>query len=228
MLVEETAFTNRQDAMRQPTLRYAPDRAPMNVSIAIEVAALEVVAGFDGLLGGKPEPALVLGAYAVGRGQAVLLDRAMARFLPKGRFPLTVSPVEPARLGARLVSQAEDLHFVLLVLAFEEDGGKDVRAFYGALEHPHELSVFASTQTEVSPLAVGEIRAAKWPLDQATPVDLLAEGSPASSRCSDDTFIGASVLHLSTRRRPATSLYRLPFRTADRRNDWTAFLRITH
>lgn len=200
----------------------------MNVTIAIEVAALEVVAGFDGLLGGKPEPVLVLGAYAVGRGQAVLLDRAMGRFLPKGRFPVTVSPEAPVKLGARLVSKAEDLHFVLLVLALEEDGGKDVRAFYGSLEHPNELSVFASTQAEVSPLGVGEVGAARWPLDQPTAVDLLADGSPASSRCTDDTFIGASVLHLSTRRAPATSLYRVPFRSADRRNDWTAFLRITH
>ncbi|MCB9598913.1 MAG: hypothetical protein H6721_19960 [Sandaracinus sp.] len=101
-----------------------------------------------------------------------------------------------------------------------------MRRLYGALEHPHELSVFSHVAREVTPVSLGEVRTASWPVDQPTSVELLVDGSP--SRCKDDSLVGAVVLHLSARETSATSLYRMPFRTADRKNDWTVFLHVTH
>lgn len=198
----------------------------MNVRVALEVASMEVVAGDDGLFGGAPEPTLVVGLYAVGRGQPLLLGRALARFRPTRKLPVTVAPTERTGVAVEFVSAANDLHFVVLAIALEEDGGKDVRRLYGALEHPYELSVFSHVAREVTPVSLGEVRTASWPVDQPTGVELLVDGSPA--RCKDDSLVGATVLHLSARETSATSLYRMPFRTADRKNDWTVFLHVTH
>ncbi len=200
----------------------------MEIELSIEIPSLEVVAGYDGPFGGKPEPALCVGAYAVGRGRAILLDRALARFRPQRPYPSKVEPLAAAKLGARLVSQADDLRFVVLVCALEEDFGNDVRHVYGALEHPDDLAVFVSAHREVSPVALAEVASAAYALDQATSVDVLESGVAMSSRCTDDTWVGANLLQLSSRAVSSSSLYRLPFRTADRKNDWTAFARITH
>lgn len=196
--------------------------------LAVEVAQLEVVSGYDGPFGGKPEPVLVVGAYVVGRGQAVLLDRAIARFRPHGRYPSSAETLLPATFDADFVSREVDLHFVVLVCALEEDFGEDVRRLYGALEHPADLSVFASAQNDVAPVTLAEVARAGYPSEQVTAVDVLDAGVAVSTRCADDTWVGAALIRLSMRGKPAPSLYRLPFRSADRKNDWTAFATITH
>ena len=196
------------------------------------VEKLELARGHDGLLRGPPDPVLAIAVY-VGDGSTFrILGRSLHRFEPRKPFPSDALP-DVHELPAGAIDSASPFRFVVLAVAIEEDGGVDVQRIYGALEHHRMLAVWSPEHQEMEQLALSAIPdSPTW----ATPaqVDLLIEGIPLTQSCTSDKLIGAVCWTMSSRadsmptfpHRP--SLFRLPFLSADRKNDWTALLSIAH
>lgn len=199
----------------------------MGVVFRGRVAELEIARGHDGLFRGPPDPVLVVGVYAVGDGHAALVGRSLHRFRPTGSFPSKVPPRDDERaLPTADLRTDAPMRFVALAVALEEDGGKDVQRIYGAVEHVGKLALWAAEHLEVDPVGVGGLEGAAWSAPVA--VDLQIDGALASATCTSDKWIGAVAWALAPRKPAWATRYRLPFQSADRRNDWTALLDVTH
>lgn len=185
---------------------------------------LEIARGYDGLLGGLPKPVVLAGVYATSGSDIRLLGRSLHRFDARKPFPGEAKPTETALPTSHLEVDIR-FSFVMLAIALEEDRGSDVQRMFGALERHDELTVFAAKKPDVDPLslqAVGPSWAA--PL----PVELCIDGTPAGTTCRSDKWIGAVCWSMDPRPGSPFSLYRLPFLSADGRNDWTALAAVGH
>ena len=115
--------------------------------------------------------------------------------------------------------------YVVLVLAVEENDGKGVGELFAAVERPGLLQVSSLERTDIDTFNLAAIpRVREWSVPQA--VHLLAGGSAASSLCKSDTLVGASTFWMPARAPAQPASYRVPFRSEDRKNDWTALLTI--
>ncbi|MBX3193022.1 MAG: hypothetical protein KF819_38915 [Labilithrix sp.] len=195
------------------------------------VEKLEIARGHDGFLRGPPDPVLAVAVYVHDASTCRLLGRSLHRFRPSARMPSEVLPdVHPIASGA--IDANQDFRYLALVVALEEDGGRDVQRLYGMLEHHRLLSVWDEAHSEVEPFSLLAVpRELAW--FTPTPVDLIVDGASASTSCSSDKYIGAVCWAMQPRSDVPTaplrpSVYRLPFLAADRKNDWTALLSISH
>ncbi|HEY1960473.1 MAG TPA: hypothetical protein VGH28_32910 [Polyangiaceae bacterium] len=189
------------------------------------VEKLEIARGHDGLFRGGPDPVLLVGVYGAFGGVARLLGRTLHRFPSKTDFPTEVTP-DRADLPAVLVESGE-LHFVVLAIALEEDGGGDVQRIFGTLDHPEVIAIWSTDRSDVEPFAVGA-----FPHDVAhavpNAIEIVIDGQTASNACKSDKWIGARAWSLEARAPATSSLYRAPFLAPNRKNDWTAVLTIEH
>lgn len=194
-------------------------------SFSGSVEALEIARGHDGLFRGHPDPVLVVGAYWHDGTMARTIGRTLHKFVVTKNAPcraLTDTPVIPSCA----LPHGANGTFVVLVLAVEENDGNGVGELFAAVERPNLLQVSSLERTDIDTFNLPAIpRIREWSVPVS--VHLLAGGSAASSMCRSDTLVGASVFWMPARRPALPASYRVPFRSEDRKNDWTALLTIT-
>jgi hypothetical protein len=188
------------------------------------VDALEIARGHDGLLRGHPDPVLIVGAY--------WHDGTMARTFGRTLHKFVVTKSAPCRaltdvrlLPSCALPRGASGTYVVLVLAVEENDGQGVGELFAAVERPNLLQVSSLERTDIDTFNLAAIpRIRDWSVPVA--VHLLAGGAPASSLCKSDTLIGACAFWMPARLPAQPASYRVPFRSEDRKNDWTALLTI--
>lgn len=194
-------------------------------AFTLKLESVEITRGHDGFLSGNPEPALLLAALGVSPGRACLLSRALRRLAVTTPFPATVQPEEPVLFRVELPPGCPRV--ALLGLAVEEDRGDDVEALYSALGQADALDAWTLGTELPEPRGLGELSdAPPTPPPEASRVDLLRDGVHLGDACRHDSWIGAALVLLAADQ-PAHRRWRMPFFSADGRNDWTANLRIT-
>lgn len=214
-------------AKRRRRRKGSDDKAPavLGVRVAVDLVALEMARGHDGLLRGHPEPSLVVGVYRVGEGPAELVGRGQITLHPSGSYPLVVElQEETGELVRARVELGNEQSLALLGIALERDGGRDLSSVYATMAEVGAIRLWDGTTAVPSPLPIGEMALREGaPVVQV--VQLIVSGSDLGETCTDDELVGA-CLALRPRRRTSEDV-RLPFATADGANDWTAVLRIS-
>jgi hypothetical protein len=208
-----------------------PARRARSFRLRLNVTALEIASGHDGLLRGAPEPVLLVAAFllvppaqeaAAGLTPPRPLGRTLIRFSsPEGRFPAVLSLRAPVLFKARARAREDD-HILLLALAVEEDTGKDVERLYAHLADARHLRLWDLDAPVPSPSTPAELIAAPYLQAHATParVGVLDDGGDLRDTCRDDDFVGAAAALVSTARHEDALRFHLV--SADGRNDWTA------
>lgn len=187
---------------------------------------LEIARGHDGFLRGDPEPVVVVAAYLVNPPYVQVVGRSLHRFEVHSPFPSTATSKEQALPSCSIELAGGLPRWAVLAVGLEDDGGQDVQRVFGALEHTQMLSLWAPDDQEVEPLSLASIPTKpEWVSPR--PVQLLFEGQPFAATCRSDKWIGAVCWMIEGREVGARSLFRLPFLSEDRRNDWTAIVDIT-
>ena len=188
----------------------------------IELEGLEIARGFDGLLRGPPDPAILTAGYAVSGDAMHLADRMLHRFDATGPFPKRFAAAKKPRIAKEVSSGTGQVRFVVLTIALEEDGGDDVARLYGALERPARLKLFASDDPGVDVLSLSQLDDT-W--NQTRPAHLLVDGDDVSRGCKSDKWIGCVALSFAPTEPATWRNRRLNFLSPDERNDWTLFAR---
>jgi hypothetical protein len=186
-------------------------------SITLEVSSLEVAAGFDGLFRGDPEPVLVCGIFGMADNKAVLIARGVGRFARPIRYPAVVKMADSQLADGRLSTTSEPL-VAVVVMALEEDGGRDIRRAYGILQSHGELHLIESCdQPNASDIGELLLRPAEW--KQPKKVTLAVDGQSFDAECRSDKWIAASAFSA-----PLRTTHRVHLVSDDKTNDWTAVL----
>jgi hypothetical protein len=188
---------------------------------------LEVARAHDGPLRGRVEPRLVVGAYHVRSGRAVLVGRALGAVDVPSQVPCRVAVGrELIRAAAIASSSADDGSFVVLVLALEEDSGRDVRELYAELERCASWTVWDERGVVPEPRALAEL-ATLGPSEPpaAERVQLLFGEHHVPASPKDDELVGALLVRVPASPPQAVD-WRFRFESPDGKNDWTATLRI--
>ncbi|WP_437809262.1 hypothetical protein [Sorangium sp. So ce1078] len=199
--------------------------------LRLDVTALELASGHDGLLRGAPEPVLLLAAYLLvppdpgapaGLTPPRPLGRTLVRFrAPEGRFPVVLTLRAPLSFKARARAREND-RVLLLALAVEEDTGREVERLYAHLADAKHLRLWDLDAPVPSPSALAELIAAPYLREHAAParVGVLDDGGDLRDTCRDDDFVGACAAIVSTARHE--DALRFHFVSEGGRNDWTA------
>jgi hypothetical protein len=207
-----------------------PRNPPTNPDAGRLTAALielEIARGDDGLLRGKPEPVILVGAYLVRATRVLLLGRSLSRVTPELSFPSTVKvkPDHQLLFDKHFRSDATG-RIVLVALALEEDSGNDVTRVYADLEHPARLRIWPAEASMPAPRTLEEIaHDSMWDPCAVPRVHLLVHDADARDTCKDDDFVGACVLNMPSIA-GSDDYRRLHFLSDSGKNDWTATLRI--
>ncbi|NUQ76157.1 MAG: hypothetical protein HUU21_21675 [Polyangiaceae bacterium] len=205
--------------------------------LRMELFALELAAGHDGLLRGMPEPVILLGAFLLANARALPLGRSLVRLnQPSGRFPTTVTPPEPAVLRAKGRATAS-ARIAVLAIAVEEDAGDDVARIYGHLAEGKNVRVWNHEDAVPAPAALSELLAgpdshvppivapALLPHPVASRVGVVVDGADLRDLCQADELVGASLFLIPTTRQEEG--YRVHFTSSDKKNDWTALISVS-
>jgi hypothetical protein len=190
----------------------SPTAGARKWKIAVELSGLEMASGHDGFCRGKPDPAILVGAFFVATAETprvIPLGRVLVRFVPRGKLPLSVSPPLKSVLKAR-ASGSDGDRLVLLAIALEEDAGSDVERVYASLADGALLRVWQTAASEPSPASLGEL------------VQVIAERDDLRDLCTADEFVGAGIVVTAPRR--SEDAFRVRFVSGDARNDWTAIV----
>jgi hypothetical protein len=192
--------------------------------LRLTLGSLEVARGHDGLLRGKPEPALLVAAYRTNSAlPASLVGRMLVRVQVKSNMPCTIELGErELRYDARF---ALTERILVLVFAVEEDSGEGVAALYAAFETPGQFLLYAGGESIPSPIGLDEWARCECAPPAARPVEVLFGGESFENIAGADEFISASAFSVSSQVR-ADEAWRLPFVARDQRNDWTLVLRM--
>lgn len=180
--------------------------------------------GHDGLLRGKPEPALLVAAYRTnGALPASLVGRVLLRAQLVSEVPCTVElGGRELRYDARF---AVNERILVLALAVEEDSGEGVQALYSAFETPRQFLLYGASESIPSPLGLDEWAQSECRAPSACSVEALFGGQNFDGIAGSDQFISACAFSVSTQA-SADEAWRLPFVARDARNDWTLVLRM--
>jgi hypothetical protein len=201
---------------------------PSELSFFGDVACLEIARGHDGFLRGDPEPVLILAVYLVDGVATRLIGRSLHRFRAHSPFPSQATVDRPALPSCSVRPREHgSLRWVVLAIALEEDGCRDVQRMFGAVEHHRTLSVWVPDSAEPDPVSVATL-AETNALSAPREVDLLVDGHSAAATCTSDKWIGSVCWWLEGRGSGLRSRFRLPFLSADGRNDWTAIVDVAH
>lgn len=203
----------------------------------VALQRVEIKTGHDGLLRGKPEPVILLAAYAIScpaapapatAGTAIFLGEAMARLRPSTPFPSQVAPLADVAIAVDLRqvdAPAETGYLLILALALEEDSSVDVQRIYKQLTSPQSLFLWDGAAN--IPLPIPLAGAAQW-MKQDTvgiyTVHLMNGAADVAEQCRGDNFIAAQGVVAKLQTGPLAC--RLQFASADRRNDWVAWLQL--
>ncbi|NMC69081.1 MAG: hypothetical protein GYA57_03315 [Myxococcales bacterium] len=216
---------NRTRARLAATAAACAERRASSVTVEVRLEALDLARAYDGPLRGAPEPALLCAAYAVPEATAPqMLARALERVAARGGCPQTV---ELGRTVLRTAAPREHADRLLLVLlALEEDAGADIADLYAALERPEQFTIFPPGPRVPEAVTLEDLlRVAPADPPRAEPVCVLRRGVDLVALRKDD-WVGAALLRVRPAPGAEARLWRVPFVSADGRNDWTAVLRI--
>lgn len=176
--------------------------------------------GHDGLFRGAPEPVVLIATYAVANEKSALLGRDLVAFSSKSRCPSFAK----GELS-RSYSVANAGHFVVLVVALEEDSGEDIQRVYGALESTTSSHVWSHEHANPSPSSLALLADdGSWTMPQRC--ELEDDTGPFSSSCHRDKWVGVSAW-VTDVTHPRVDL-RFHVRSEDRKNDWTVLLSVIH
>jgi hypothetical protein len=222
-------MSRRKKGRRKGRVSQRPDAIVPHRGNRLEATleSVEFVRGHDGLLRGKPEPVVMVATYGVGGAGTCLVARALRRLAVHEPYP---SVTTITRVPERELFRADIPHdferVVVLALAIEEDSGRDVESIYANLASAELLSAWSEGERLPEPLTLEEL--ARAPLTsppKAQGVHLIFDGCDLRERCSADDWIGASLAVLE-HKGGGTNLWRYHFVSSDKRNDWTALVRI--
>lgn len=192
--------------------------------LQVRLQNLELARGYDGLLRGEPEPAVLVALYVVEAQRAQHLGRLCTRFQQPTRLPCVITPRETQEIKAR-VQHLQPALFVGVAIAIEEDSGKDLRELYASLEQPEAISLWSETSQWPEPLLLNELTAPGPGLQMFDGAHILVDGEHLSDRCQHDDLVAAIVFGVTGGQR-YDSVQRLHFLSKGGLNDWTAVLRL--
>lgn len=197
--------------------------------IRVTLSRVEIKAGHDGLLRGKPEPVILLAAYLVdleARSEPLrFLGEAMARLHPSKPFPTQVVLDEEVKIAVELRQLSDGPHRLLvLALALEEDSSADVQRLYKRLATPDSLFLWDGAALIPTPVTLAN--AARWNREATGiyAVHVMDGVADVAEQCEGDAFIAAQAVIAELSTGPLDC--RLRFVAADRRNDWLAQLEV--
>ena len=191
------------------------------------MTCLEIARGHDGFLRGNPEPVLVVATYLAQAQSLQLVGRTLHRFRATSPFPSDAT-VDNRLLpsGAVRVDTSHAPHWIVLVAALEEDGGKDVQRVFGAVEHHTRLTLWRADGADLEPMSLLGLPAnTDWQYPRE--VDLFVDGQTLGATCRSDRWVGAVCWTLTGVEGAGRARFRLPFVSKDERNDWTAIAEIS-
>ncbi len=193
-------------------------------TLRLTVETLEVARGHDGFLRGKPEPALLIGAYRTnGASPVSLVGRLLVRAELKSDMPCSVDLGEQElHYDARF---AVTERIVVLAFAVEEDSGEGVQALYTALETPAQILLYNGLDSVPAPRSLSDWAREECAAPAAPAVEVLLASANLEELAGSDEYIAASAFSVSTQAR-TDEVWRLPFVARDERNDWTLVLRM--
>ncbi len=204
-----------------------PNKGAAGRRLRPQLEAVEFVAGHDGFMRGKPEPVIILAAFGVNAQQIALLGRALRRPTVTEPYPseTKVRRVDERQLFDVPVPLEYD-RVLLLGLAIEEDGGKDVAALYGALAAPEALTSWTLGELMPQPLTLGDAGLGILTTPpSARRVHLVRDGLYCSESCRSDDWVGAAVAVCEVNK-ARRQQWRFQFVSEDERNDWTAVFQV--
>lgn len=203
---------------RVPSPAHAP-AAPLRLPrLQIAVERIEIASVHDGFLRGAPEPCILVGCYSLDDAGGVSLGRALYRFALDRPAPSAIAPRERI-LELPVLIERFPIRMCVLLLAFEENGGSDIRSAYQDLADPEAFFVWSSNQTEPDPLRMLDHAAALRP-NHCDRVQILRDGEPLHAATDDDTWVGAASSAIEFIHPEQESVLRYHTRSADGRNDW--------
>ncbi|MCC6663749.1 MAG: hypothetical protein IT375_08400 [Polyangiaceae bacterium] len=219
----------RRPRQRRGRKKRAGQHAPRGRQIEVSIDELEAARAHDGTFRGDVELRLLVGVYHVRSGRAALIGRALWPVDAPGAAPFRID-VDHGLVTARVFaasSQPTEGMFVVLVLALEEDSGRDVQSLYAQLEQPADWCVWDLGRSLPEPRSLAEL-AGLGPSEPPVPerVQLLFGADHVPARLESDELIGALLVRVPESRDPGPSDWRFHFQAPDGRNDWTAVLRI--
>jgi len=214
----------RTKKKRRPRAPTAGDHDTPRRTARLTLEALEIARGHDGLLRGKPEPALLVALYRTnGPLPASLVGRLLLRAPLNGELPCKVQFVgRELRYDARF-AVAERI--LVVALAIEEDSGRGVEALYAALETPEQFLLYAASEAVPSPLGLDEWSRGECRAPAACAVEILLGGENCENVADSDKLIAAAAFSVPSQAQ-ADDAWRVPFVSRDRRNDWTLLVRM--
>ena len=193
--------------------------------VQLQLTKVTFTKGHDGFLRGKPEPVLLAAALAAAHDRVELLARVQLPLRVTRSYPCTQTFPDPPPLlfEAKI---APEQRLALLVMALESDKGTDITRLLVGLDQPGDWTVRAGDSALAAPFQLAEL--ALLPHHQppaAQPVHLTWRDKDVSGQCEADDWIGACLVLPQGGRRLLQG-WELRFLSANRRNDWTAAVRL--
>jgi hypothetical protein len=189
--------------------------------VSVSIAALELARGHDGLLRGKPEPVVVIGALLCDEVESRVVGRARVAFAVSGDYPVVSAAPRGASLGLR-ARVRERARVVVVAMALEEDAGDGVAAAYAALGEPGAISAWFEGASVPEPRGLVELAAEAGASPMAGPARLLLAGADVGDLVTGDDWVGACVAVVDVAGASPGERVRLRFVDREARNDWTA------
>lgn len=186
--------------------------------LQVVVERVEIASAHEGFLRGAPDLCLLVGCYRITDRDAELLGRAVYRFELGQTAPCEVIRQDrvldlPVSLGNA------SLGVYVAILAFEENGGSDIRSAYQDLSDPASLFFWNSLQDDPTPITVMQHAAQLQPNHCERTQTLTTHGSHAAT-ARDDSWVGAASGRVEFSAPGEERLLRCHTRSQDDRNDW--------
>ena len=180
--------------------------------------------GHDGFLRGKPEPVLLFAAYGVNAFGVGLLTFTRYILQVKKPFPTTVETDGVKLFRAPVPDGTRSL--ILFALALEFDKGPDIISLTRGLEDPNAWGVWATDSPVSVPFTFPDLALLKPfrpPAAMSSHVKYL--GKDIRTFCKKDDYVGAAVILIGAQR-SSQDTWQMRFLSQDKKNDWTALVRL--
>lgn len=182
-------------------------------SLSVSLDWIEIALGDDGWGRGDPEPVLLLGMYALRDGVVTLVSRGLVRPRVPSPYPNDADGPKRPVIETR---PPKGVPLALLVLALEEDGGKDVQQNYARLERSG-FTFWEGNDPEPNPRSLADWMAGPKGVFGVHP---LHEEVDLAESCRSDDWIGATLIVGVAH----GGRHRVHVRSEDGENDWTVEL----
>ncbi|MFZ5896020.1 MAG: putative quinol monooxygenase [Myxococcota bacterium] len=187
--------------------------------VKVVLESLEFAAAHAGFLQSTPDACFLVGMYAwCGRGLEPAARAVYRRALRESR---------PCKLGPRellfdvpLILYGLPLRVGVLMLALEENGGRDVATVYREMADPQAFRLWAKSEGVPNPLVLADWFSPERMNPEA--VEVLQNHVPMSEVLETDTWVGAASAQFAFAEIGDTRVARLHVISDDDRNDWLA------